>query len=628
MADYTQPATVEQRVRFFDGQFLQDQDFVDEQKYHLDRARRLSKALRITGIVEGLTVTSAKANQVTVAPGTAIDSLGRQLVLSAQLTGPQRSVDLPEAKFKDKQGIKLYIVYQEDAVLPATTGIKGERRFQERPRLVAIAPDGSSSETTPWDGNTPAVLLTQLNLGSGGAVQLVANTAQFAGLTLPGNLGIGTAPSFPLHVGSGKSVRLELGASQKLSLGGNGTLEVDAPGVVGGRFQVSENGNVGIGTTSPKSDLEIGNFESRNRYLTLKVAGGNTQRSGVRMWAWQENYGYSMEYDERTATGNGLHFKTHNQNADGATQLFVGWGGHVGIGSTSPGAKIGFVNVDATTEAIGLTWHNPSPTDCGIHRTAGKWEAPNFQQLRLGWTTGIVMDPGTAYGKSYVDIQGNGLRVTTGNVGINNTNPKGDLDIGNFDGRDRYVTLKVAGGNAQRSGVRMWAWQENYGFSMEYDERNKTGNGLHFKTHNINADGVSQLFVGWSGNVGIGTTTPGARLEVKGGKTILEQEAWRNAELKNNWVNYENSFSLAGFFKDSQGIVHLRGLIKGGTAIGWNTVPAFTLPVGYRPANRQLHVVQSGEAAGRVDVTNAGDVIVVGGNAIWVGLDNISFRAS
>ena len=36
-ANYELPSVVEKRVRFFDGQFLQEQDFIDEQKYHLDR---------------------------------------------------------------------------------------------------------------------------------------------------------------------------------------------------------------------------------------------------------------------------------------------------------------------------------------------------------------------------------------------------------------------------------------------------------------------------------------------------------------------------------------------------------------------------------------------------------------
>lgn len=100
--------------------------------------------------------------------------------------------------------------------------------------------------------------------------------------------------------------------------------------------------------------------------------------------------------------------------------------GNVGIGTATPAAKLSFVNVDASTLAEGITWHNPSPLSYGIHRTAGSWTTPNYQQMRISWETGIILDPGSAYGKSYVEINRGGLRVTTGNVGI------GTLNTGSF----------------------------------------------------------------------------------------------------------------------------------------------------------------------------------------------------
>ena len=57
----TCPDVVEKRVRFFDGQFLQDQDFVDEQNYHLDRERRHNRLLHGAGIADGPDVTAAAA---------------------------------------------------------------------------------------------------------------------------------------------------------------------------------------------------------------------------------------------------------------------------------------------------------------------------------------------------------------------------------------------------------------------------------------------------------------------------------------------------------------------------------------------------------------------------------------
>ena len=83
-------------------------------------------------------------------------------------------------------------------------------------------------------------------------------TARHNALTLlhNGNLGIGTTnPSQKLQIASG-GVRVDgpviaLGDTAALSIGGYGDLQVDAFGVVGGRFVVKENGNVGIGNNSP-----------------------------------------------------------------------------------------------------------------------------------------------------------------------------------------------------------------------------------------------------------------------------------------------------------------------------------------------------------------------------------------
>jgi hypothetical protein len=77
-------------------------------------------------------------------------------------------------------------------------------------------------------------------------------------LSVASNVGIGVAkPDHGLHVGGGKSVRYELGAGNKLSLGGAGTLEVDAPNIVGGRLIVTDSGNVGVGVAKPGATLHL-----------------------------------------------------------------------------------------------------------------------------------------------------------------------------------------------------------------------------------------------------------------------------------------------------------------------------------------------------------------------------------
>jgi hypothetical protein len=110
--------------------------------------------------------------------------------------------------------------------------------------------------------------------------------------------------------------------------------------------------------------------------------------------------------------------------AAAGTRLTVS-NGNVGISTGTAYAKLSFNDLnDGTNGADGITWYNPGPTTYGIHRTAGAWSGPDYQQLRFGWDTGIILDGGSAYGKS-----GTVFQPTGGNVGIGITSPKAHLDV-------------------------------------------------------------------------------------------------------------------------------------------------------------------------------------------------------
>jgi len=125
-----------------------------------------------------------------------------------------------------------------------------------------------------------------------------------------------------------------------------------------------------------------------------------------------------------------------------------------------------------------------------------------------------------------------------------------------------------------------------------------------------------------SGGVGIGTTSIDRKLVVRGGETSLEQETWQTPTFQNGWVNYGDVYNLAGYFKDSLGVIHLRGLVKN----GGGTI--FTLPEGYRPINRELFgVATNPNTIGRIDVLSDGQVSMIAGNNGWISLDGITFKA-
>jgi hypothetical protein len=438
MADYDLPAVVEKRVRYFDGQYLQDQDFIDEQDYQLDREHRHNRLLHGQGIADGLTVSSAAANQVTVAPGTAVDSDGYQLVLAQATT-----VDLPATAFNDKNGVQLYISYLQSAEDPQTVGGSADfTRWLERPQLTALAPGQT------YSGTAPPVLLAALALDNAGHVEVDNSGRSYAGVRLPGsgadaailhatsggpvelagsltvdgNVGIGDPnPGYPLHLAVGKALRIEggTGTAPYFSFGGNGDFSIDAPGVAGGRFVVQNAGNVGIGTASPGAKLEVAG--SGGTSVDLLVNGrlrSNNNDGGL--WVAQDRFVGGFDTNK-------VGFYT-----GGAWQLSVLSNGNIGIGNTNPGYPLHL--------AVGKA----------LRIEGGTGTAPYFS---FGGNGDFSIDaPGVAGGRFVVQ--------NAGNVGIGTANPGVKLQVAGatWVQGPLYVSGQIAWQVAPNQWKTMYGW--------------------------------------------------------------------------------------------------------------------------------------------------------------------------
>ena len=95
-----------------------------------------------------------------------------------------------------------------------------------------------------------------------------------------------------------------------------------------------------------------------------------------------------------------------------------------------------------------------------------------------------------------------------------------------------------------------------------------------------------------------------------------------------SWANYEDGYARAAFFRDSFGIVHLKGLVTGGAF----RCAIFQLPPGFRPGERSIFpLLVNPEALGRLDVAQSGVggvsgvVVPRGGSNTYVSLSGISF---
>jgi hypothetical protein len=114
------------------------------------------------------------------------------------------------------------------------------------------------------------------------------------------------------------------------------------------------------------------------------------------------------------------------------------------------------------------------------------------------------------------------------------------------------------------------------------------------------------------------------------------------APIACTWTSFLGGFADPSYFRDRDGVVHLRGVAKAsdgsnqacGTIPGFDEFPVLVggLPAGYRPEFRTLFTISSNNKPGRVDVLTNGSIRTEPGypttadTKAWVSFDGISFR--
>jgi hypothetical protein len=163
--------------------------------------------------------------------------------------------------------------------------------------------------------------------------------------------------------------------------------------------------------------------------------------------------------------------------------------------------------------------------------------------MRLQFDTGIQLGAGTGnntgFGKSYVEIiNGKGLMISAGNVGIGTTSPVGQLSlnnqISNTSSSNNPINYAAINGVIGQAIFNSYYVLNSDGAgtypryldiaSVGAPDGTSGGSNIRFLTNPIttSSPAIERMRVNSNGNVGIGTTTPDAKLAVKG--TIHTQE--------------------------------------------------------------------------------------------------------
>ena len=271
---------------------------------------------------------------------------------------------------------------------------------------------------------------------------------------------------------------------------------------------INSAGNVGIGTTSPGSKLTVlgqGEFvrnsvnpciltEQQGSGLSASFMGtefGDIVKMGTtdglnnpRMFIGSSATGIYLKQSHTTGAGN-FDF----QNSGGGSRMYIGENGNVGIGTTSPGAKLDISGNDDAT--INIT--APNNKSSAIH-----FSDPDADHQ------GILSYTHTVDAFRFFTQDEERVRIdSAGNVGIGTTSPSAQLELYDPTG---VVGIRIKSVNTETSYVDFADPDDNNPGSIAY---NHPTNAMTFKTNDSEKMRISS-----GGNLGIGTTSPSSKLHI------------------------------------------------------------------------------------------------------------------
>jgi hypothetical protein len=389
-----------------------------------------------------------------------------------------------------------------------------------------------------------------------------------------GNVGIGTtSPSRTLHVaGTTRHERVYAYANNVfpiannvalsevwLHLGTQGAFTTDKIYYRVGTNTSEEEGEIVVKNTCVKPNIEW----NRNSYNVMVTAVKARMQSGCgacEIWIrvrygsnygganttvqWQVHNGTDASFTTVNATGT-PGTGTNESNISSTDGYFVANSdnlaviGNVGIGTTSPDAKLVVVGSGTGVVKIGDAGFG-SGNYTGISLN-GTLSSSNYNILSSPTDSTLYINRPT--GATIQFRENNTTQViiaASGNVGIGTTSPAAKLHLtGEFE---TNYALQISG--TYGTG-RTFGWKTNGGNSdvLSLYDVNSTNRMAFFGNNEVGlqTQGSIRLYINSTGNVGIGTTAPYGRLELNG-----SGQSWTTAPAIRMWDSFNAKGWLVG----------------------------------------------------------------------------------
>ncbi|ASA21945.1 hypothetical protein [Paenibacillus donghaensis] len=115
---------------------------------------------------------------------------------------------------------------------------------------------------------------------------------------------------------------------------------------------------------------------------------------------------------------------------------------------------------------------------------------------------------------------------------------------------------------------------------------------------------TGELYIGNGSGANTKVSVSEAERTAWNAKLTAASKTWIAPTLLNNWTNYGGTEDTAGYTKDSDGFVHIKGTVK----LGYAAAVVYTLPPGYRPAKTLRFPLVAAEKFGAMTIDPSGGV--------------------